>query len=118
MSHELRTPLNAILGLSHVLNLEIFGALNVKQKEYITCIHSSGEHLLELINDILDLSKVEAGKEELICVPLQVCELSDYCLKIVRLRAFEKGINLTCQINPQADVCIGDQRRVKQMGVA
>jgi PAS domain S-box-containing protein len=115
MSHELRTPLNTILGLSHVLNLEMFGALNAKQKEYITYIHSSGKYLLELINDILDLSKVEAGKEELICVPLQVRELSDYCLKIVRERAFEKGINLTSQIDPQADVCIGDQRRVKQM---
>ncbi len=115
MSHELRTPLNAILGLSHLLDLEIFGSLNAKQKEYVTCIHSSGEHLLALINDILDLSKVEAGKEELSCIPLQVRELSDYCIRIVRERAFEKGLKLTIQIDPQADICIGDQRRVTQM---
>jgi len=115
MSHELRTPLNAILGLSHLLYQEIFGSLNAKQKEYVTYIHSSGEHLLALINDILDLSKLEAGKEELMPMPLQVQELSDYCLMIVRERAFEKGLQLTTEIDLQADVCIGDERRVKQM---
>jgi len=115
MSHELRTPLNAILGLSQLLQQELFGALNAKQKEYINCIHSSGEHLLTLINDILDLSKVEAGKEELMCVPLNVQELCDDCLNIVRDRSLVKGLQLTSQVDPKADGCIADERRVKQM---
>jgi PAS domain S-box-containing protein len=115
MSHELRTPLNAILGLCEVLGQELFGSLNAKQKEYIKCIHSSGEHLLELIQDILDLSKVEAGKEELTLVPLEVRVLCDYVIAIVRDRALAKGLQLTSHIDPQADVCIADERRVKQM---
>ncbi len=115
MSHELRTPLNAILGLSQLLGQELFGSLNTKQKEYITCIHTSGEHLLALIKDILDLSKVEAGKEELTLVPLKVEVLCDYVVKIMSDRALAKGLQLTSQIDPQADVCIADERRVKQM---
>ncbi|MBD2186289.1 PAS domain S-box protein [Planktothrix sp. FACHB-1355] len=82
MSHELRTPLNAILGLSQLLDQQIFGSLNAKQKEYVNYIHSSGQHLLSLINDILDLSKVEAGKEELILMPISVRELCDSCLSL------------------------------------
>lgn len=115
MSHELRTPLNAILGLSHLLQQEIFGEVNAKQKEYISCIHSSGEHLLALINDILDLSKVEAGREELTRVSLDVRELSDACLALVRDRAQAKGLQLIHQVEAQVDTCIGDERRVKQM---
>jgi len=115
MSHELRTPLNAILGLSQLLQQELFGNLNAKQKEYVKCIHSSGEHLLALINDILDLSKVEAGKEELMPVALNVQQLCDYCLKIVRDRALDKNLQLSGQIDPNADICIADERRVKQM---
>lgn len=115
MSHELRTPLNAILGLSQLLQQELFGNLNAKQKEYVKCIHSSGEHLLALINDILDLSKVEAGKEELMPVALNVQQLCDYCLNIVRDRALNKNLQLSAQIDPNADICIADERRVKQM---
>jgi PAS domain S-box-containing protein len=115
MSHELRTPLNAILGLSHLLQEEIFGEVNAKQKEYISCIHSSGEHLLALINDILDLSKVEAGREELTRTSLDVKELSNACLALVRDRAQAKGLQLIHQVEAQVDTCIGDERRVKQM---
>lgn len=115
MSHELRTPLNAILGLSYLLQQEIFGEVNAKQKEYISCIHSSGEHLLALINDILDLSKVEAGREELTRVSLDVKELSDACLALIRDRAQAKGLQLIHQVEAQVDTCIGDERRVKQM---
>ena len=115
MSHELRTPLNAILGLSQLLQQELYGNLNAKQKEYVKCIHSSGEHLLALINDILDLSKVEAGKEELMPVALNVQQLCDYCLNIVRDRALNKNLQLSAQIDPNADICIADERRVKQM---
>lgn len=115
MSHELRTPLNAILGLSQLLQQELYGNLNAKQKEYVKCIHSSGEHLLALINDILDLSKVEAGKEELMPVALNVQQLCDYCLNIVRDRALNQNLQLIAQIDPNADICIADERRVKQM---
>ena len=115
MSHELRTPLNAIMGLSQLLQQEIVGSINHKQKEYIDCIYSSGVHLLELINDILDLSKVEAGKEELSLFPLQVEDLCHYVISTVRDRAQEKGLALTCSIDKRVDSCIADERRIKQM---
>ncbi|MEH2068071.1 MAG: PAS domain S-box protein [Nostoc sp.] len=115
MSHELRTPLNAIMGLSQLLQQEIVGSLNEKQKEYIDCIYSSGEQLLTVINDILDLSKVEAGKEELLLLPLSVSEICNYAISTVRDRALEKGLQLTCEIGPKADTCIADERRIKQM---
>lgn len=115
MSHELRTPLNAIMGLSQLLQEEIVGSLNKKQKEYIDCIYSSGEHLLTLINSILDLSKVEAGKEELSLVPLLVTDVCRDVLSIVSDRATSKGLKLTHEIAPQANICIADERRIKQM---
>ncbi|MBW4646982.1 MAG: PAS domain S-box protein [Goleter apudmare HA4340-LM2] len=115
MSHELRTPLNAIMGLSQLLQQEMVGALNEKQKEYIGCVYSSGEHLLALINDILDLSKVEAGKEELLLLPLLIPELCQNVISTVWDQASTKGLQLTSQIDPQAHICIADARRVKQM---
>ncbi len=115
MSHELRTPLNAIMGLSQLLQQEMVGTLNDKQKEYVNCIHSSGEHLLALINDILDLSKVEAGKEELFLSQLLVQDLCDYVISTVRDRAEEKKLQLITKIAQQAEFCLGDERRVKQM---
>ncbi|WP_445634970.1 histidine kinase [Nostoc sp. DSM 114161] len=115
MSHELRTPLNAIMGLSQLLQQEIVGSLNEKQKEYINCIYTSGEQLLAVINDILDLSKVEAGKEELLLLPLSVSEICNYAISTVRDGALEKGLQLTYEIDPEADTCIADERRIKQM---
>ena len=115
MSHALRTPLNAIMGLSQLLQQGIVGSMNDKQKEYIDCIYSSGVHLLELINDILDLSKVEAGKEDLLLVPLQVEDLCNYVISTVRETAEEKGLELVCLIDKNADTCIADERRIKQM---
>jgi PAS domain S-box-containing protein len=115
MSHELRTPLNAIMGLSQLLQQEIVGSLNEKQQEYINCIYSSGEHLLALINDILDLSKVEAGKEELNILPVSVIDLCNYVISSVRDQATEKGLQLTSEIDPQAETCMGDALRIKQM---
>ncbi|MBD2529142.1 PAS domain S-box protein [Nostoc flagelliforme FACHB-838] len=115
MSHELRTPLNAIMGLSQLLEQEIVGSLNEKQNEYVNSIYSSGEHLLTLINDILDLSKVEAGKEELLLLPLAVSDLCNYAIWTVRDRALEKGLQLTHEIEQEADICIADERRIKQM---
>ncbi|MEM7553642.1 MAG: PAS domain S-box protein [Cyanobacteria bacterium P01_A01_bin.84] len=115
MSHELRTPLNAIMGLSQLLHQQIVGELNDKQKEYINCIYNSGEHLLALINDILDLSKVEAGKEELLLCVLPVEDLCNSVISTVSDRAQEKGLELSTHIDESADVCIADERRAKQM---
>jgi PAS domain S-box-containing protein len=115
MSHELRTPLNAIMGLSQLLYQEIVGSLNSKQKEYINCIYDSGEHLLALINDILDLSKVEAGKEELFLSPLYIEDICNYVISTVSDRAMEKGLLLTVKIDEKISNCIADERRLKQM---
>jgi PAS domain S-box-containing protein len=115
MSHELRTPLNAIMGLSQLLQQEMVGVLNDKQREYISCVYSSGEHLLALINDILDLSKVEAGKEDLLLLPLLIPELCHSVISTVWDQAIVKGLELTMEIDPQADICVADARRVKQM---
>ncbi|BAY07857.1 multi-sensor hybrid histidine kinase [Calothrix sp. NIES-2098] len=115
MSHELRTPLNAIMGLSQLLQQEMVGQLNEKQKEYISCVYSSGEHLLALINDILDLSKVEAGKEELLLLPLLVTDVCNSVISTVSDQTLEKGLQLTSKIDPQADICVADERRIKQM---
>lgn len=115
MSHELRTPLNAIMGLSQLLQQEMVGSLNEKQKEYISCVYSSGEHLLALINDILDLSKVEAGKEELLLLPLAIPELCNNVISTVSGQSLKKGLQLTAEIDPKANICIADERRVKQM---
>ncbi|MBD0345101.1 MAG: response regulator [Coleofasciculus sp. Co-bin14] len=115
ISHELRTPLNAVLGLSQLMRQELFGSLNEKQKKYITCIQNSGEHLLALINDILDLSKVEAGKEQLNFVPLDIQDLCEYCLTTVQEQANDQGLKLTLDIDSHARICIADERRCKQM---
>jgi PAS domain S-box-containing protein len=115
MSHELRTPLNAIMGLSQLLQQEMLGELNEKQQEYVNCIYTSGEHLLALINDILDLSKVEAGKEELSLVELHIPDLCNYVISTVRDRAAAKQLDLTFTIESQVESCIADERRLKQM---
>lgn len=114
-SHELRTPLNSILGLSQMLQQEFYGKLNPKQKEYINCIYSSGEHLLSLINDILDLAKIEAGKEELMLESVEIRELCYYCLSIIAEKAKSQGLVLKSEIDPQVSHFIADQRRLCQM---
>jgi PAS domain S-box-containing protein len=115
MSHELRTPLNAILGLSQVLQREIFGNLTPKQLEYINHIHSSGEHLLMLINDILDLAKVESGHETIMPKWLSVTELCHYCLALVQEEAQERQLQLISQLDPAIDYYYADERRLRQM---
>jgi PAS domain S-box-containing protein len=115
MSHELRTPLNSILGLSTLLGQEMFGALNAKQKEYITCIQTSGEHLKDLIGDILDLAKIESGRESLDFKQVNIPDLCLYCLSMMRERAEEKGLNLIEKLDPNAHTCKADERRLRQM---
>src|SRR5574342_682926 len=99
MSHELRTPLNAIIGFSEVLNERMFGELNEKQDEYLKDIHASGQHLLSLINDILDLSKIEAGRMELEATEFDLPSAIDNALTLVRERTTRRGIALGCTID-------------------
>src|SRR5712692_8936570 len=115
MSHELRTPLNAIIGFSEVLLEKMFGELNEKQEEYLQDILSSGHHLLSLINDILDLSKVEAGKMELEPGVFNLRELLEGSLVMVKERALAHGIALSLDIADDIDTFSGDERKVKQI---
>ncbi len=113
MSHELRTPLNAIIGFSEVLAERMFGDLNEKQEEYLKDIHASGQHLLSLINDILDLSKVEAGRMEL--ADFHLPQAIDNALVLVRERARRRGITLEQSIDPRLGAIHGDERKIKQV---
>jgi signal transduction histidine kinase len=115
MSHELRTPLNAILGFSEVLAERMFGEVNEKQAEYLQDILSSGRHLLSLINDILDLSKVEAGRLELELGRFHLPSALDNALTLVRERATRHGITLTQTVDERVGHIIADERKVKQI---
>ena len=117
MSHELRTPLNAIIGFSQVLHEQYFGSLNEKQSEYVADIVDSGKHLLSLINDILDLSKIEAGKMELDVSPVKIMSLVQGSLVMIKEKAMAHGINLDVQTaEDMQDLEItGDERRLKQV---
>jgi signal transduction histidine kinase len=115
MSHELRTPLNAILGFSQVMRERMVGDLTQTQEEYLDDVLSSGNHLLSLINDVLDLSKVEAGQVELAIAPFSLREALERGVVTVRDRAREDGIRVTLAADPQVDVVEGDERRIRQV---
>jgi signal transduction histidine kinase len=115
MSHELRTPLNAIIGFSQVLREEMFGKVNEKQAEYLDDILSSGNHLLSLINDVLDLSKVEAGQVELEVEPFSLRDALERGVVMVRERANQDGVQVELAADPELDVVEGDERRIKQV---
>jgi signal transduction histidine kinase len=115
MSHELRTPLNAIIGFSEVLRQQMFGAINPKQGEYLEDIQTSGQHLLSLINDILDLSKVEAGKMELQLSRFSLHAALEAVLLMVRERAAGRGLELRTELDPAIDQLEADERKVKQI---
>jgi signal transduction histidine kinase len=115
MSHELRTPLNAIIGFSEVLSEEMFGDVNDKQREYLLDIHSSGHHLLSLINDILDLSKIEAGRMELDLSSFNLAMLLDNTTTLVRERAMRQGLTLTLEVADGIADWVADSRKLKQV---
>jgi GAF domain-containing protein/HAMP domain-containing protein len=115
MSHELRTPLNAIIGFSEVLVERIFGELNEKQDDYLKDIHSSGRHLLALINDILDLSKIEAGRMDLDVEDFDVAEALANAMTLVRERAHSHAIALDLDAAPDIGEIRADQRKFKQI---
>jgi signal transduction histidine kinase len=115
ISHELRTPLNAIIGFSEVLKERMFGELNAKQAEYVRDIFGSGQHLLSLINDILDLAKVEAGHMELDVHEFDVRSAVDNCCTLIRERAQRQHLRLDCRVQPGVGTWSGDERKFKQI---
>jgi len=115
MSHELRTPLNAIIGFSEVLLERMFGELNERQDEYLRDIWGSGKHLLELLNDILDLSKIEAGQMDLNRSEFAVRESLEYCLSLVRERAIKQRIHLSLEVDPAVGLVDADRLRFRQV---
>jgi signal transduction histidine kinase len=115
MSHELRTPLNAIIGFSEVLAEGMFGEVNEKQTEYLNDILESGRHLLSLINDILDLSKIEAGRMELEATDFDLPTAIENALILVRERASRRGIALGHAVDERLGMIRADERKVKQV---
>jgi GAF domain-containing protein len=115
MSHELRTPLNAIIGFSEVLTDRMFGELNEKQEEYLKDIYASGTHLLSLINDILDLSKIEAGRMELELTDFDLPTALDNALILVRERAGRRSIALQTRVDERLGEIRADERKIRQV---
>ncbi len=115
MSHELRTPLNAILGSSEILQAGAFGSLNERQLKYTKNIEESGRHLLSLINDILDLSKIEAGKMELEIRPVAIQSVCEASLRLVKQLAHKKKLQLKSSFSTNNKILRADERRLKQI---
>src|SRR5207253_2490124 len=115
MSHELRTPLNAIIGFSEVLTDRMFGDLNEKQEEYLKDIYASGTHLLSLINDILDLSKIEAGRMELELTNFDLPTAIDNALMLIRKRAGRRSITLQRYVDERLGEARADERKIRQV---
>jgi CheY-like chemotaxis protein/anti-sigma regulatory factor (Ser/Thr protein kinase) len=115
MSHELRTPLNAVIGFSEVLLERLFGDLNERQDEYLRDILGSGEHLLALLNEILDLSKVEAGRMEVALSTFSVAAAVEYAVSMVRERAARHNITVSQSIAASVDQLTSDELRVRQV---
>jgi len=115
MSHELRTPLNAIIGFTQVLRDQLFGEVNAKQSEYLDDVLGSGQHLLNLINDILDLAKVEAGRMDLAATTFRLDGTLENATAMVRERATRQGVDLVTEIDPSVGLVEADERKVKQI---
>lgn len=116
MSHELRTPLNAIMGFSEVMKQEVLGPMpNETYRDYADSIHSSGSHLLHLINEILDLSRIEAGKYDLHEEPVRITDIADDCHRLLSLRAQSKGLEFVEDFAPGLDQIWADPRAIRQI---
>ncbi|MBX3011838.1 MAG: response regulator [Caldilineaceae bacterium] len=115
MSHELRTPLNTILGLSEALQEQIYGGLTLRQKRALVNIEESGRHLLSLINDVLDVSKIDAGKLKLEAGPVPVDALCQSALNFIKQSAVRRQQTLTLELDPTVRLVYGDERRLKQI---
>ncbi len=115
MSHELRTPLNAVIGFSELLEQEIFGTLTDKQRSYVGNVLISGRHLLQLVNDILDISKVEAGRMDLICEWTHLGSVVDIVRSVIQAQATKRGINLEVSLAKALPEIYIDPGRIKQV---
>jgi cell cycle sensor histidine kinase DivJ len=116
MSHELRTPLNAVIGFSEIINQELFGTLGEpRYREYARLIHESGEHLLNVVNDILDMSKIEAGRFTIVKEPFDVNSLITSCSETMGHGAEQKQIALITEVDPDMPELLADKRACKQM---
>jgi signal transduction histidine kinase len=115
MSHELRAPLTGIIGFSNVLNSQMHDLLTSQQTKYLEGITACGQHLLDMINDLLDLSKVEAGKEELLLEPVVIQEVCDACINMFEEAIHSKKLQLDLVIEPNLSFCLADKRRIKQI---
>jgi cell cycle sensor histidine kinase DivJ len=116
MSHELRTPLNAVIGFSEILNRELFGTLGeARYRDYARLIHESGEHLLNVVNGILDMSKIEAGKFNIVKEPFDVAPLVKSCCDIMRHTAEQRSLSLIMDVAPNIPELPADKRACKQM---
>lgn len=115
MSHELRTPLNSILGFADLLQRQTAGSLLPRQQLHVQAIEKSGQHLLQLINDILDLSKIEAGKADFELASVSIPDLCSQCLKMIQLRAEKKRLALSLELDYRLKEVLLDERRVRQI---
>jgi len=115
MSHELRTPLNAVIGFSDIMRQRLFGPVPDRYAEYAESIHTAGRHLLALINDVLDVSRIEADRYELSIERFDVREAVSAALALVRVQADDKGVELAAVLSPEALTVAADRRAVKQM---
>ena len=115
MSHELRTPLNAILGFSEALMRDIFGPLSARHKVYVTLIHTSGSHLLQLINDLLDISRIDAGRLELEREPVDVGEVVRSGVELMHDRATARDLALEAAVAPGLPPLVADKLRLRQI---
>src|SRR6201999_710021 len=114
MSHELRTPLNAVIGFSELLQQEIFGELNTKQRTYVGNVLVSGRHLLQLVNDVLDISKVEAGRMDLAYERTPIGSVVDVVRGVIGAVAAKRGIQLEVDVPPNLPDVYIDPGRIKQ----
>jgi PAS domain S-box-containing protein len=115
MSHELRTPLNAILGMTEGLEDEVFGSVNQQQIKALKTIERSGSHLLELINDILDVAKIESGQVELDCTVVEVEQLCQSSMAFIKQQALKKGIQFETKLQQHLPDLLVDERRIRQV---
>src|SRR6185369_1494319 len=115
MSHELRTPLNAVIGFSELLEQQIFGGLNDKQRAYVGNVLVSGRHLLQLVNDVLDISKVEAGRMDLVYERTPIGSIVDVVRGVIGAVAAKRGINLEVALPPGLPEVYIDPGRIKQV---
>jgi cell cycle sensor histidine kinase DivJ len=117
MSHELRTPLNAVLGFSDIMRQRLFGPVPDRYADYAQLIHEAGGHLLDLINDVLDVSRIEAARYDLTTERFDVREMVSEALSLVRVQADDKGVDLAAVLPPEALTVVADRRALKQIAL-